>query len=386
MNFYESNHFDTQRNEFQQETTNKALDKKLEQLFTPKTYFERWRHFNTSAMVLSYVCNFLSSVTAFTILSFLFYSSFNGVFPVAAVIPLSVLLSLLVVAIMEAMKRFSTANFLRGIFQEKKTNSLLLGLVLFCCGCSVITSFYGAKNIPNLTRKQPVEVQPNITNKDSIKAFYSGLLATKQKTINNYLPSIKMSGTARKTVAKLESEITSLHLKMETALNQASKKDSQNVVATKTINRQAVENFKAAQTSEGYNLTLIALSFELVFLLCLIFNWLFYWNCYIERASTGGNQQAIDKQEKQPQQKQQPQQRPTIVQGFLQGLQPQKKDITSAVNTEAVKYTRHCGYCSAPFMHKVHNQKFCKEKCRISAWEKKVGKKLKKKQKSYKTT
>jgi hypothetical protein len=178
---------------------------------------------------------------------------------------------------------------------------------------------------------------------------------------------------------------------MEAALNQATNKDSTDNAAVQALNQQAVDTFEASKTSEGYTLTLIALCFEVVFLLCLIFNWGFYWNCYVECAAIEGNQQAVNKQPKQqqeqPQQQQeeeQPQQRPTIVQGFLQR---QKQGITSAVNTSAVntsavKFTRHCDHCSAPFVHKVHNQKFCKEKCRIKAWEKKTGTRLKKKQKA----
>jgi hypothetical protein len=57
---------------------------------------------------------------------------------------------------------------------------------------------------------------------------------------------------------------------------------------------------------------------------------------------------------------------------------------TASVNTAAVEQKlslRLCENCNTEFVYKIHNQRFCCEICRIEAWEKKTGKKFRKKEK-----
>jgi hypothetical protein len=39
---------------------------------------------------------------------------------------------------------------------------------------------------------------------------------------------------------------------------------------------------------------------------------------------------------------------------------------------------KRCEYCATKYVYKIHNQKFCSEKCRITNWNQKTGRTFKK--------
>ena len=72
----------------------------------------------------------------------------------------------------------------------------------------------------------------------------------------------------------------------------------------------------------------------------------------------------------------------TVIQGFQRQNSP--KDTHTASVTDAVTASvdksklKMCLHCEEEYVYRIHNQKYCSEECRISAWEEKNGKKLRK--------
>lgn len=68
-----------------------------------------------------------------------------------------------------------------------------------------------------------------------------------------------------------------------------------------------------------------------------------------------------------------------IIRGFQRDNTP-TANVTASVtaNVKAKDNTRICEHCGETYTYKIHNQKFCSETCRISAWEAKTATKLRK--------
>ena len=67
----------------------------------------------------------------------------------------------------------------------------------------------------------------------------------------------------------------------------------------------------------------------------------------------------------------------TIIKGFQNSITDavERMPLTASVDKSKLKV---CLHCEKEYIYKIHNQKYCSEPCRISAWEHKTGVKLRK--------
>lgn len=346
MKFYDNDPFAESKELLEQQQSDERLTQKLRILFTPKPFSQRWKQTNNAGVVLSYLCNILSGLTALTIITFLVYQGLRPTLGLIPAITASALLSVSVVAASEVIKRHSLNNFLRNLIQFKQFSFPLFAFVLSACSVSVLTSFYGAKQIPQLatTLSKPknaelktavVDLEKQITELQKEKQEYF----ENNKKPNNF-GGYRLSSKYMSTYNNMISDISTLKQTKTLVLEDARELA---LVREKTIKK---ENTKLSQTL-GY----FALGVELIFILSILGVWFYYWNSYKERLSS----------------------QPTPAQrtGEEEG-ENSSDENRQGTKDENRQRNRTCENCGKSYVHKHHKQKYCTDDCRKEAWKRKA--------------
>lgn len=352
MKFFSENPFSKGKEALESEQSATRLEQKLEKLFTPKSFADRWKHSNIAAILLSYLCNLFSSITAFSIVSFVIYKAIKGPLGGFVGILLSLLLSGLVVAIIEVIKRHSTNHFLQDVLQFGRFSVSLFVLVLFMCGASVLTSFYGAKKLPQTTQSLPALADTSqiartfnsqIANSETKKEVYF-----ENNKKSNGLGGFRLSSKLMPTYNEMIKEISNLKNDKKSALSQALNK-----------HENELKNYKTETQNLGEVLGYVALGVELIFFLSMLGSWLYFWNCYKEKFSLNLPEQTQNTTQElnQNEAKQQPTNNAQRPIGFLQTI--------AQLNEKRLSCTPHvCLHCGEKYVHNHKKQKFCCSRCK----------------------
>ena len=343
MKFYDSDPFAQSKELLEQKQSDARLNQKLEKLFTPKPFSQRWKLTNRAGIVLSYLCNILSGLTAFTIISFLIFSATQPTLGTATSIVASTILSSLVVATTEAIKRQSLNNFLRNIIQFGRFSAALFCLVLLACSISILTSFYGAKQIPQAIQTTLQNSKPDTAK---IAENYNAQIAALKKEKETYFENNKkrndfggyrLSSRYMGTYNEMIADISKLQ-------------ESKTKALTKTTSDHTITQRKKEEDTHdlGWFLAYFALVVEFIFICLMLGNWLYYWNCYKERFSS------------QP--------KPTQKTGEAKGGNT-KDENRQRTKDENRHRNRTCENCGKSYVHKHHKQKYCTDDCRKEAWK-----------------
>lgn len=358
---------------------------KLDKMFRPKTFEERWHFSNLMAIMVGYICNYFSSITAFSLIFFLIYLSASPVFgPIVAGIIAFIPAFALVVAI-ELVKRHASANFLQDVIQFKKFNPGMLAFLTGCCLFSITTSFIGGRELPKHLPILEVSNFKNLYSQDSLldlsRAEHSKIIATQRVRVDSFkFQNTNSKGSIRygaiEAVGVLEKQLTDMINDSRFAFRDIRKQYNQDVQNAKDLDLNEQQVFAQENTQLAFLLSYSAICAELLFLLCMTAHWWYSWTCQKERHTNipqeSSNDSSNDSRNSDPPGPSGGHQRTGI--GFKQGNTDDNRTDDNRTSIILPK----CTNCSREFLPRHHKQQYCKESCRIEAWEKRTGKKFKK--------
>lgn len=375
MKFYQDNHYDEQSNVLLNKSKTEKLDNQLIKLFTPQPYFERWRIFHLCTIGLSYICNLLSLITALSILTYLVWNSI----PIqnTSTLILALIISSILVVVLELLKRHSLNNLIKSIFQFKKAGIVLISISLICCSFSVVLSFYGANKLPSMIQEKNSQ-SINLINIDSIKIHYNEVISQKRSAIDNIRLENKSkngriyASKAIEAISNLEQSIIDTEHNLNHEITKA-KKTNEN---SKSDNQKLVnDELNSLKKSLGY----LALGIEILFIMCIVFNWYYYYQSYLCRCSKdalgdapgGAPGDALGTNK-------------TTINSTLQddapiappGARPIVKGFNNDNRLDDNSHNRTCLHCGKSYTYKHVKQKYCSDSCRKKSWQEKTGKKL----------
>lgn len=377
------NPFEKKLNELEQTHHQTQHETKLDKMFKPKKFEERWRFCNNTAIIVGYVCNYFSSITAFSLLFYLCYLSLSPVLGSFFGGLLALLPSIIVVGAIEFVKRHTSSNFLQDIIQFKKFSFGLLAFLVACCSFSIATSFFGARELPKyFPSPEPIHLN-NLYSLDSIITLESASFDKEIKEQELRIDSFAIANTnskgsirygAIKPYGNLQGELTEIKADKRAAIK--------GLKAQYQLDRQAAitqdEKERKASQEEQANISsmlgIAAILSELLFFLCMSGHWWFSWKAqkerYLDIASEDDTQTIIkddnhndnsnDNRQDDP-----PKGNQRI--GFKQlGINDNdNRDDNRQDNLPTCQNPN----CTETFLPRHKKQKYCKEDCRKEAWQ-----------------
>jgi Fe2+ transport system protein B len=347
MRIYE-NSFDSASKKVQQDSNVQQIAEKAQQLFKHRSNAERHRSTNLASILLSYVCNLFSGLTTMIASTFIIYQSLKSVNHYFALI-VALIFSLVLVCIIEAIKRYSLKECIVDAIQYKKINFGLAFIVLLFCSISIASSWKGAQLLPQLTTSEP-----NLINIDSLQAKYEQQIA-EATALYTYKPTKTITKKGAPILASMQEE------------------KRQAIAEAKATNKERSEANKDSIQLDSNLFAGIALGVELLFIVSFLFSMHYYFKCFLETIAIDQEQHQAKKPDFKEVTK--------IVQGE-NTTQTGKQDTPSeAPRAEAKKQigfklyesrknviiegTRTCLHCNKAYVHKHNKQKFCSTTCRM---------------------
>lgn len=360
---------------------------KLDKMFSPKTFAERWKFIDTVAVAVGLICNYFSFVTAFAIIFYLFYLSVHpiaGAFGAAiiSVIPASILTLLI-----ELVKRHVSANFLQDAIQFRVVSGGMFLFLAGCCGFSILVSYYGAKEIPKyLATDASQENFLALYKLDSVTSAASSqhdkeILAQSMRIDTFEFANTNSKGSIRhgalSTQAILQAELTELKKEKRQALAKIATQyetDKKEAIALDKTQQQInqTENSKISD-----KMAYAAIFCEFLFLLCMAGHWFYSWKTQQERYIDSNeihNDISIDDNRNETDTPESPGPRTGVI-GFKK-YNDNDNDNRKDDNRKDEIQLPVCGNCKSKFLPKHHKQIYCDSDCKEEAWEQRTGKKL----------
>jgi hypothetical protein len=244
---------------------------------------------------------------------------------------------------------------------------ILLGLHLVSIGGSI----FGAWQLTNLLPQEPPSKAP-VIDIDSINKSFSNPLAI----LNTQISALekKDDWNSRVSLKEIVKQKTSLINGQITACKQAKEANVQTLKKHRENEIKRRKNADLNRSNIRKACVIVTAFFELAFILCSLFIAYYLFRRHIddthettaEKASVMeasvqdfNNGQTTDGHEAPVIENKR-----TIVQGFI------KKQENNSTKGKELDYTRICQYsgCKKPFIHSIHNQKYCSTDCRKAAY------------------
>ncbi len=329
-----------------QHTTEQAV-----QLFRHRSHAERHRATNQAAILLSYVCNLLSGLTTGIAGTFLIYKLLLPISHYFALIA-SIIIALVVVGIIETIKRHSLKECLIDAIQYKNFNFGLWAVVLLFCSISIAASYKGAEMLPELTA-----TTPKLIDTDSINQSYASQI-TKLEDKQTELFKIKYRGTTTRTAQQSIKEI-------EEQIKVLRSQSSNDIAEAKTENQNRLAIAQDEIDLDSRLFVVVALSIELLFIVCYLFSMFFYWRCFAESLPDGSSEQ--------PEKKVSHIENISIEGRIPPHVAPRARIGFETNETKIVKDSklRTCKECGKEYIYNHIKQKFCSDSCRMKFHNKK---------------
>jgi len=349
------------------EFANSRLFKRLEEKHQPKPYWKQYQGIYRAIVGTSFLFNILSALTASAVV-FFFIQGLTGSATASAVI------TVLLLAVLEYMKRETGAKLFHGYLQFKSAAFGLVATVVLLSAISTAASYFGAAQIvESLT---PPPALADVAEETSgIEGQIAGIDQQIQAAQRNTWQG-KLTPRAQRTVERLTESRAALTDEL-----------------TRTRERVDIANDELAETHTGEMTTnastfaLFTLICEIALIACLYFMQYYDYRSFSEYAisrdknaqnahagTQNGTQNGYRAQGTQNGYRTQPvtnetQQRPI---GFEYGA---TKQHTQNV-TQNVTENRFCAHCGTAYIYGHSRQKFCCDSCRIKNWKQKTGQEL----------
>ncbi|WMX13243.1 hypothetical protein [Aureispira sp. CCB-E] len=349
---------------------NWSLNKTLEQKFEHKNFAHRFAWANRAFLGMGMIAQLASLTTAFTMLSYLFLN-IHWVIRIAC--------SIALVIMIEVIKRESTDDVMKGLFQYKEVERFSALLAIVAVGASIYISIEGAKILPSLLVEEATPQAPALKSSEGIVSDYDNRMAALEIQRDNFRNTRLYKGRLARKDSKVVQEYNE---KIEATQAQKDAALAALLLENQVIEQKALEDFesrKSTMTLEREKLSTqlvrAAIGFELLFLLSMGFSWWYYTEC--EKEKKEGNiaqvaaaytPSAVQEEEK-IQVPEDAHQAPSINKiGFINYEEVEQKQLQEIEKVKK-EYTRICPQCGTGFIHKSHNHTYCTRSCMLEARE-----------------
>jgi len=213
-----------------------GLNSTLKNKFKHKKFSERFAMVNFAFLGMGGIAQFASLTTAFTMLTYLFVT-IHVIARVSCAIAL--------VLAIEAIKRESTNDVMKGIFQYKEVEKFPAILALITVGASIYISVEGAKLLPTLFIADAIQEVPISKNPGSIeKDFAARITSTeneRKKFVKNRIYLGKLANKDAVIVKAYNDDIKLLRNQKDAALKALKTDNKAAITKSETSHKKAVE-------------------------------------------------------------------------------------------------------------------------------------------------
>ena len=349
---------------------NWSLNKTLEQKFEHKNFAHRFAWANRAFLGMGMIAQLASLTTAFTMLSYLFLN-IHWVIRIAC--------SIALVVMIEVIKRESTDDVMKGLFQYKEVERFSALLAIVAVGASIYISIEGAKILPSLLVEEATPQAPVLKSSEGIVSDYDNRMAALEIQRDNFRNTRLYKGRLARKDSKVVQEYNE---KIEATQAQKDAALAALLLENQVIEQKALEDFesrKSTMTLEREKLSTqlvrAAIGFELLFLLSMGFSWWYYTECEKEKKEGNIAQVAAAytpssvQEEEKSQVPEDAHQAPSINKiGFINYEEVEQKQLQEIEKVKK-EYTRICPQCGTGFIHKSHNHTYCTRSCMLEARE-----------------
>lgn len=234
-----------------------------------KSYFEKYQGFKTTLLVLSYLFNVASALTAS-------YAVYWLTHQLTGIPTLSWIIAAVFLFFLEKIKRKSSTEFWQVLFFQRQLAAGWLALSLACLGLSLASSAFGVKE-----GTEDLGPGAELIATDSTAQEYRQRIAqleddnTRLEQQRNaqgeiYWPAQKEKEQNKKMIADLQSRILALDQKLE------------------GHNEELSEEYRQEIQLTAWTLVYVTIAMELLFELCIAWIWYYYFRSYVERKKVIG--------------------------------------------------------------------------------------------------
>lgn len=325
------------------------------------------------AKIFHFIFSIFSIITGFGFLYFLFA---DYVFMVIAGIMASLILFGL-----ELVKSIALQMSIKKMYQNRFSGLALFALM--CVSASILFSVLGAKELFEHLDKSVQEHKT--TQNNALKTLtkeYDKKIAEEKQELQSFKESVSWQGKINLHDNNIAKNINGYLGRVDSLISQKNK-------SLQKMSSQTDKENEILLKESNFNLWAwlwVSLSNEILLVLCVWYACHYHWHTQKEKAILTNTHTYKTTAEE--------------LQNFLDlylstenkellaieasnnvGFEIGKKDSTADHTTSFTAKSSFgidiCKNCGTQYERKTHNQKFCGEACRIEAWEKRTGKKLK---------
>lgn len=261
------NQFDEAANQYEAGKNLEAQKSKVTAIFADKPFSQRFKIASFGAKCIALICNLFSCLSFAFLAGYLINSMLIDLVGSPTALYVAVPLALCIGVLFELIKNAANQNFFVGLFKFKNAAVTAVAVILLLSFVSVFTSFAGAKLMPQIARVDTLTY--NYSSFDAQKADLNAQIKAAQIG-STYKGIVTKSG--HKQIAGLQKQIETLAKEREIYTAQTDKEKS---------------SFEADKQSISSYLGYFAIGSEIVYFLCLAFNFYFAYRCYIELDLSG---------------------------------------------------------------------------------------------------
>lgn len=387
MKFFNSNPFEAKASGFEQSKVSENFANKLQAKFTPREFHQRFAVANMAALAVGYFCNLLSFLTESVAIGYLVYSSISFLgFTLS--MSMAVVFGVSIAIAIELIKRTLTGEVLKSAFQYKRFKAGMMLSALVIMSCSAVASWYGAKQLPEITQEIPSAPPSAQAKTDSVRAFYQGLIAKAEKDHDDFKKQHsnrdgKIYYKDSDADAKMAQNVLDLRNKMLDAIKQEeSKTDSINKIVSDEY-RLTVSDLKQDSVSLALKLTVFAILVELLYVLVSVFCFWYDWKSYVELCAMDDEPDPVMEPDREREsfnetryekEKEKEEPIPTVA-------PIAERKIGFKINDPKLEKLSlpQCRYCGTHFVPRHAAQKYCTnegpDSCKAKAYEQRSGNK-----------
>ncbi|BDS13032.1 hypothetical protein [Aureispira anguillae] len=361
-----------------------SMEATLDKKFKHTTFSKRFWLVNLSLMALAFAVQIASLITA----GLMLYHYFGNV-PMLLRIPLL----LVVVLVIEIIKRIALDDVLKSAFQYREFEHFSFVVSVVFVGISIGISYGGASFVADLMLPEPTEIEPILKSDASIKEDYQQQIAAIEQERDTLRATRLYYGKLRhedqRSIDEHNKSINDLIAQQREELRNLAAANEGLTAEADTATAGLIAAVLKERKTLRQQLEYTVLGFETLLLLCLCFSWWYYDNCRKERLGLEETTAVENEEPTATTAVVTPAVTAAVRGGGVAPVLNQKKigfiDYQEQPTTEKngsrttvekeVKYTRKCPVCKKGFIHNSWNHTYCTEQCKITAWEERNGKK-----------
>jgi hypothetical protein len=251
------NQFDLDAKNFEKESSIRAQEDKVLDMFSDKSFKERYNTAKGAADMTSLLTNLVSISTFSFLIGFLVYQTLLAFVTTTVVLYIAIPIGLLVGICFELIKNAAYKNFLISLYKYKRLPFVSLIVVALLSLASVTSSFIGATLMPSVTFKNTNEY--DFSSYDNQKNILLSQLQSAEKG--------RFTKEGAKQIEGIEKQLNSLA--------------NERVKYAEIIDKKN-ESFNSEKKSIVSYLGYFSIFSEIVYILCYAFSFYCLYRTYIE--------------------------------------------------------------------------------------------------------